>query len=385
MKSIKWLICVSTSFILFILGCSKQGSYGELSATAQTPLTLCSTVSNPTIIGAYSNPTGNPIGGGTGYTSILNSGTVTVTNETQLITELNNATSGKIIFIPGSAVIDLTGKRAETDGNNPIRIPQGVTIASDRGKNGSLGALIKISSMSSANNPALFVIARNARLTGLRIEGPFTSVGNETNPTNTAKVIGVRSDASYFPGSFKIDNSELYGWGFAAVAIYDGQAQIHHNYIHNNQAYRLGYGVQIRDNGKACIEANLFDKNRHAIATSGSYGNNTQQQGYEARFNLTVHAMENSDVYGTVRLHDFDAHGECEITNTSMSPYASHTVKIHHNTFLSTHNEATVLIRGKPAAGAWLEKNQIADTLAKGMIRQTPPSECQGRNEVPPL
>jgi hypothetical protein len=382
----KLIILVLLTALLASCSNIQQEQYQRVSSQAATPLILCSTVANPAGNGAYTNPTGNPIGGGVGYNNILSTGTVTVTTATQLMNELNNHVSGqaKTVFIPANADIDLTTDRANTVNNNPIRLKPGLILASNRGKNGSLGGIIRISQITNPNNPALFVVGNNVRITGLRIQGPFTAVGDDMGSAATTKLIGIRSDPSWNPGNFEIDNNELYGWGFAAISPYEGIGYIHHNYIHNNQRYGLGYGVEIRDNGKACIEANLFDKNRHAIATTGLRNNGLYQQGYEARFNLTVHAIENSTAYGTTRLHDFDAHGECEVNTTSTSPYASHTIKIHHNTFLSTHNQATILVRGKPESGVWVENNQIADlvsstTQGQGFVRQTPPSFCQGR------
>ena len=100
--------------------------------------------------GAEVNPTGDPIGGGVGYRDILSVGEATVVIEPGLdavpnfLAALENAQDGDIIFIRGEAELDLTG---QVD----IRVPAGVTIASDRGKFGSNGALIKLTNITLAH------------------------------------------------------------------------------------------------------------------------------------------------------------------------------------------------------------------------------------------
>ncbi len=86
------------------------------------------------------NPTGNPIGGGAGYTRII-SGTeasvkYVVSTKAELLTALRSAKAGEMVFVKGNAVIDMTGTPSVT-------IPAGVTLASDRGRAGSAGALLK--------------------------------------------------------------------------------------------------------------------------------------------------------------------------------------------------------------------------------------------------
>ena len=80
--------------------------------------------------GAEPNPTGNPIGGGAGYTRIIAESDTrvkyVVSTKDQLLTALKSAKSGEVIFVKGNANIDLTGTYG-------ITIPEGVTLASNRG------------------------------------------------------------------------------------------------------------------------------------------------------------------------------------------------------------------------------------------------------------
>src|SRR4030042_4434970 len=75
--------------------------------------------------GAGANNTGNPIGGGAGYTKIIDSQTADfyVSTRSELLSALSKATSGQIIYLADSAQIDLTGYKN-------IVIPSGITLAS---------------------------------------------------------------------------------------------------------------------------------------------------------------------------------------------------------------------------------------------------------------
>ncbi len=72
--------------------------------------------------------------------------------------------------------------------------------------------------------------------------------------------------------NFEVDNNELRGWAWASVSLRQANAaNIHHNYIHHNQARGEGYGVCLYG-GNALIEANLFDYNRHDVTGAGMSG-----------------------------------------------------------------------------------------------------------------
>jgi hypothetical protein len=141
----------------------------------------------------------------------------------------------------------------------------------------------------------------------------------------------------------------------AALEINSAQGvRVHHNVIqfnrrheHNNTCgphnYGLGYGVVIGP-GSVTIEANVFDHNRHDIASDGLPGAH-----YTATYNLVLDgAVEQS----------FDVHGGSDrkdSTNVAGTAFV-----IHHNTFLQSHKLA-VRMRGIPMAGAWIYKNQTRD------------------------
>jgi hypothetical protein len=119
------------------------------------------------IYGAKADKRG-PIGGGTGYTKIITKGDYTVKDLDALLAALSKAKAGQIVFIPGETIIDLTA-RVYID-QLVLEVPKGVTLAGDRGRGGSKGALLtsdalKTPIMIRAGGP-------DVRITGLRIQGP---------------------------------------------------------------------------------------------------------------------------------------------------------------------------------------------------------------------
>ncbi len=272
-----------------------------------------------------------PIGGGVGYSDIIDPLTnpnvrCVVYSNVQLLAELSKEyTPGSIIYINDNSVIDLTGQ-------NNINIPYGVTLASGRGRNGSLGAKIITNSFP---YPLFKIVENNIRITGLRILGPDMEIGDYNGPDHS---IGISSTAE----SIIIDNCELAGWGSHAIWLYANYANpipnncfgyIHHNYIHHNRRQGNGYGVGIGSKNEiiqqldylktnALIKANFFDNNWHDIACSGEPG-----ASYEACYNYCgTHSSS---------WHHFDMH-PCIITDTlgiTIDTIAGDSLNIHHNTF----------------------------------------------------
>ena len=182
------------------------------------------------------------------------------------------------------------------------------------------------------DNERMLVAAEDARVTGLRIRGPYHDSG----------WIRLSEQDHYLDGSgvrvagadVEIDNNEI--WGFAASGISGGtRTHVHHNNLHHMPRQGLGYGVNGGD--EVLIEYNYFDFVRHAVASGG-------RRSYEARFNhMGADAIS----------HVFDMHKE-----------GGHTVRIHHNTIEAVNNRLRsskkvpgVTIRGVPSNVADIHHN----------------------------
>ena len=240
--------------------------------------------------GAEVNPTGDPIGGGVGYSDIFSVGQATVIIEdgpneaNALIDAIENAQDGDVVFVRGNAQIDLTGY-------SNILVPGGVTIASDRGRNGSNGARLWTDQYNT--RPLFRTDGDHIRFSGLEIAGPNPFMGDH----HYAAPIELRSDAIRTTHDFlEVDNCNLWGFGYAGVNFSDNanQGYVHHNYMHHTQLAGLGYSIVINQSD-VLIEANRFNNGRHHIASSGRPGSS-----YEARYNLI---LENANS------HHFDMHG----------------------------------------------------------------------------
>jgi PKD repeat protein len=296
------------------------------------------------------NPTGNPIGGGSGYTRSI-AGTeasvkYSVSTKAELLTALKSAKAGETVFVRGNAVIDMTGTPSVT-------IPAGVTLASDRGRAGSAGALLKrTKNLNGGWEEPMFIAGGDyVRVTGLRLQG-------EQYPQdygNDDVYDGSISERYYLVGiyaenrkGFEVDNCEMYGWAWSCVSLRQNSAApipyIHHNYIHHNQARGEGYGVNLYG-GNALIEANIFDYNRHAITGAGHAG-----EKYEARYNIV---LGNGDAIGG---HHFDVHQD-----EDGGDFAGDKYLIHHNTFRKATDGgnllASVAIRQRPTTGMYVYNN----------------------------
>ncbi len=207
------------------------------------------------IVGAKQDD--NPIGGGEGYIDIKRTGTYSVLNAAQFVSAVQKAKEGDVIFIRGNAKIDLTDYMIAQ--NYTIRLRDGVTLASDRGKDGSRGGMLYTTAVTSQS---MIVAGENVRITGLCIQGPDSKIRDlsEINPG-----VGIYTDKS----GLTIDNCEISGFGYTAIELKGGSDhKILNNYIHHNRNIGSGYAIHAK-NAKVLIESNLFNYNRTSIIGEG--------------------------------------------------------------------------------------------------------------------
>ncbi len=287
-----------------------------------------------TIYGARADERG-PIGGGNGYANIIVKGDYTVKDLDGLLEALSKAKAGQVIFISGEVVIDLTARIYIEQ--LVLDIPEGVTLAGDRGYGGSKGALLasdaqKTPVMIRANGP-------DVRITGLRIQGPNPKRYLEHHRRSFGEGGGGHKYYYKFPTSnglttryarLEVDNCEISGFSHAGVYLVTAEGHhIHHNYIHYCQYQGLGYGVS-HNTSSSLIEHNLFNWNRHSIAGTGRPGNS-----YVARHNVEL---------GVSLSHCFDMHGGRD--RKDGTDIAGTSIEIYNNTFRA--QQTPVVIRGVP-------------------------------------
>jgi hypothetical protein len=114
----------------------------------------------------------------------------------------------------------------------------------------------------------------------------WTGAGVEVTTTNVSRI----------PGTYVAD------WDPNRPPRKDvGQIRIERNDMHHNAMDGGGYGAQIGDGAYATVMGNVFNYNRHAVASNGFAGS-----GYVARFNYVLQGGFKQDDYYN---QHFDVHG----------------------------------------------------------------------------
>ena len=276
-----------------------------------------------------------PIGGGKGYAKIITKGDYTVKNLDALLNALSKAKKGQIIFVPGETEIDLTARIYIEQ--LVLEVPEGVTLAGERGHNGSKGALLTTDAL---KTPLIIrATGPNVRITGLRIRGPNPKRYLDHHRRSFVKGGGGHKYYYKFPASdgikteyprLEVDNCEISAFSHAGIYLVKSDGHhIHHNFIHHCQYNGLGYGV-CHGTASSLIEYNVFNWNRHSIAGTGRPGCS-----YVAR-----HNVEN----GVSLSHCFDMHGGRD--RKDGTDIAGTSIEIYNNTFLAP--QTPVVIRGVP-------------------------------------
>ena len=276
-----------------------------------------------------------PIGGTNGYTNIVTKGDHTADSLDASLDALSKASAGQTVFVPGETLIDLTARIYI--GQLVLEIPEGVTLAGDRGNNGSLGAQLTSDAL---KTPVMIRAAGpNVRITGLRIVGPNPKRYLDHHRRSFGQGGGGHEYYYKLPTSngittehphLEVDNCEISGFSHAGVyLITDAGHHIHHNHIHHCQYQGLGYGV-CHNTASSLIEYNLFNWNRHSIAGTGRPGNS-----YIAHHNVEL---------GVSLSHCFDMHGGRD--RKDGTDIAGTSIEIYNNVFRAP--QTPVVIRGVP-------------------------------------
>ncbi len=254
------------------------------------------------VYGAYTEEGGSPIGGGVGMTSIYTTGDYVVNSLDSLISALDRAKSGEVVFIEGSAVIDTTSRSEKEEA---FVLKEGVTLASDRGRvldDGTVSAGARI--CSTKNAPVMIRAYADSRIEGLILAGADTQKHMNHHKRGVSEgrfdgyyyLLPLSVGVSVHGDNFQMVNCEVAGFGNSGVLLAEAEnTHIRNSYFHHNQRMGLGYGVCLGSKATSVIEYNLFNFDRHSIAANGSPGT-----GYIARYNIQM---------GDAIYHVFDAHG----------------------------------------------------------------------------
>lgn len=281
------------------------------------PLAAQHAAEAPSGFGADANPTGQPMGGGQGYT-----GGPKVTPAAKRVDSLGSmqqalamAKPGDLVWIESDKVIDLADAQ--------LIVPEKVTLAGDRGAQGALGPLLT-AGMSKLD--WRIQLKPGARLSGVRLRGPNPLMHeiDAVNPPPSGYAIAC-VDA-------EVDNCEISQFQRGGIAHFRDSVRghIHHNHLHDIAAYPV-----LVANGSG--DGHVFEANRiewawHAIASNGSRGS-----GYTARYNTFIRVPR-------PKLFDgggadppnwcLDVHANTGEPTKPPRP-ATRELIVHHNTFLA--------------------------------------------------
>jgi hypothetical protein len=266
----------------------------------------------------------------------------TVRTVAELEAALEDAGRGEVVWLPGDATLDVTGVSS-------LRPAAGVTVASDRGLDGSAGALLRVRHPGEPDErprPLLDLRGDGARVTGLRFAAPETDLADHVWWKEGS---AVRIDAD----GVEVDRSAFRGWGHAGVEVgREGpvaRTHVHHSAFVDNALRSLGYGVVVF-HGDPLIRSNYFDNNRHAVACDGFV-----DAAYVARDNVC-----GPRAYG----HVFDMHRGEEVSADAGSQ-AGRRIEVVDNVVMARTDDdgdpvTGVFVRGTPLDGGRITGNRFA-------------------------
>lgn len=206
-----------------------------------------------------------------------------------------------------------------------------------------------------------------ARISGFRLIGLAPDAGDQSTDE-----VGIGIERCI---DIEISNMEIAGWASDAISIQDtagadqgpdsngpfgrilndDQVRIHDNFLHHNQhpsegGHAEGYGVNVGHGAWARIFRNVFDFNRHAIATPGDTG------GYAAEQNLVLKGGGHHGTFFNSYTHSFDVHGTGCWCSENLCGNAGRQFWFLANAF-QYHKDNAIKIRGRPDIAALISEN----------------------------
>jgi hypothetical protein len=304
---------------------SFEPRYGDFSVLADgTPVSPRTLVDTDSSLAAAAL-----LGGGDDYPEAVRTRQATVTARTaaELTSALDSATPGDVVFVAGEADIDVS--TAE------LRVPNGVTLASNRGVDAAPGGLLYTTT---ATWPML-TVGDDARVTGLRLGGP-----HNTFVAYDSDRVGLGLDV--VGAGVEIDNCELFGFASAAVRC-GADTRVRHSHIHHIPMELVGTAVRCTD-GHPQIRYNYVNYTRDGVAATGNGGYTVADNRFGA--GVLGHALVCDPPGGT-------------------------TLEIHHNTVTvtddGTGSTTAIALRGEPTdratiANNWFRTEQTSTGASNG-------------------
>jgi hypothetical protein len=293
-------------------------------------------------------------------------------------------------------VVVVKNKFLNMTGRTFIPIKSGVTLRGERGEPGSRPSLFTDAKCAdpalqpeseACEKYSLFEITgNNTAVTGLHLRGPANGSRSSKQPYVNAIQVIADPDQKLGRGIY-IGESEFDEWTGSGVDVIStrrartpeqylpewarltrddaGLIRIERNFFHHNAREGGGYGVTVNTGAIATIMGNVFNFNRHAVASNG-FANTS----YIARFN---YVLEGGFKQGSYYNQHFDVHGTNDTNgddkSTGYGGSAGDYFEIAYNTIRGAQNyycfifcfktRPAVMLRGKPVTGMDFNANVV--------------------------
>jgi hypothetical protein len=257
----------------------------------------------------------------------------------------------------------------------PLQIGPGVSLIGERGELGSRPILY---SDDASEKYCLFrTNGDNVRIEGIEFRGPFRDEGQTPNtsaicvtrdPANKAGVTLIAdNEFGYWTGQGvsvttpnKAASDAEYRQKYPTASYFHRRdaklVRIERNYFHHNLQKAVGgYGVSVGGGAFAQITGNVFDTNRHSVASDGQ-----AHSGYIARFNFI---LDGGVKEGWSYNQHFDVHGTGEDGyNGQGGDYyeiSNNAVRGVQSYGAGFKTRPVFMLRAKPTKGAYFNANVL--------------------------
>jgi hypothetical protein len=302
------------------------------------------------------------------------------------------------VVVTKNKFLNMTG-RAEI----PIR--GGVTVIGERGELGSRPSLFTDAKCldpsvqpgsDACGGYSLFVITENnISITGLHLRGPAKGSRSSEQPYVHGIMIIADPNMKLGRGIY-VGENEFDEWTGSGVEIRStniarvpeqylpewtpltkddaGLIRVERSFFHHNARDNGGYGVTVGKGAYATIMGNVFDFNRHAVASDGF-----AKSGYIARFN---YVLEGGFKQGSYYNQHFDVHGTSDTNGDNVSTGYGGTAgdyyEIAYNAIRGAQDyycfvfclkeRPALMLRGKPTTGMHFDANVVVHGDLDGAV-----------------
>lgn len=278
-----------------------------------------------------------------------------------------------VVLVPRGASWDMSGR-------TEIPVRSGLSLIGERGNLCSRPTLY--TNTKSSEHSVFKILGNDVQVEGIHFRGP--AAGNRTPGAYVNAILVVVDRMNRLGQRILIRDNEFDEWTGSGVGVsaaapmnvrstaeYDTSwprptradaelVRIEGNYLHHNAMDGGGHGVTVEGGVYATVWGNVFNYNRHAVASDGyAYG------GYIARFN---YVLQGGFMQGNFWNQHFDVHGTELDENGQNTGYGGTSGEYFEIAFNTIRGEQSYyvlktrpafMLRGTPTKGARFDANIV--------------------------